>query len=334
MGEDTIENVSVAEQKVADEKSVQEKEQTDESAQHLKSDSKDETFSAETKGLDESKGNGTEDKKEKAEDPEIPRDSYGYAGEKVDGMRHGKGSEYNSKGQIKYEGSWVKGIRSGSGKIYSRNGVVGYEGELLDGKKHGVGSEYDEQGTKVYEGPFLNGMRHGQSGKLFDEDGILRFHGSFFNGRKYGTGHSYCVNRKGTELCYIGLWSSTQCLIPDIILYHGEHIDGHPHGTGVEYEHSAGRKVEDEDLKKHDVLHFKGEFRIGRVNYGQGDIVYEGEFKNGKRHGKGFEYPLGKRAYNLSGGGTDKKFILEGSWVSGNMVGRPVSRQPVSLEEA
>lgn len=327
-------STSAAEDKLSDEKVLIDKElELSEGKDEGKEDGSDaKGLAADAKGLDAAKGTD-EQKDEKVEGKDVPSDEYGYAGEKdPNGMRHGQGKEFNGKGQLKYEGGWAEGIRSGEGKIYNRNGRVVYEGELKHGKRSGVGKEYDDSGGHlVYEGSFSENMRHGKSGKVYDEEGILRYKGSFFHGHKYGTGQSFCTNRKGTELTYVGLWSAVQGLIPDIILYHGEHnSDGHPHGNGAEYEHVAGRKVDEEDSKKHDLNPFKGEFRMGRVNYGQGDIVYEGEFKSGQRHGKGFEYPQGKRAYSLSGG--TSALLVEGTWSNGNMLGRPPSRVK-SLEE-
>ena len=171
----------------------------------------------------------------------------------------------------------------------------------------------------------MNGSRQGKNCKVYDENGQLKYAGNFVHGHRYGTGQSYCVNRKGQHLTYIGIWSTCTALIPDIILYHGEHQDGHPCGYGVEYEHVEGRRLEEDDGKKHD-LHFKGEFLMGRVNLAQGDIIYEGEFKNGLRHGKGFHYPQGKTRYN-QGGGETKDLILEGTWVNGDMPSRPSSKQ-------
>lgn len=289
--------------------------------------------SKEEKGVDEIKAG-----KQKDDDMlDVPPDQYGYAGSKENGMRHGMGKEFNSKGQLKYHGSWNKGKRNGKGVIYNRNGQISYEGELVCGVRHGRGKEYSDSGSLIYEGGFMDGLRHGKKGKLYDEDndGKLRYVGNFVYGHIYGTGQSFCVNRKGQELTYIGLWSSCRALIPDIILYHGEYLDDAPSGYGVQYEHVEGRKLDENDDKKHDSHLYKGEFLMGRVNLAQGDIVYEGEFKNGVRHGKGFEYPQGKTRYN-QGGGEIKDLFIEGTWANGSPLGRPISSQAsngVKVEE-
>ena len=76
--------------------------------------------SKEEKGVDEVKA-----EEQKDDDMlDVPPDQYGYAGSKENGMRHGMGKEFNSKGQLKYQGSWYKGTRNGKGVIYNRNGQI------------------------------------------------------------------------------------------------------------------------------------------------------------------------------------------------------------------
>ena len=42
-----------------------------------------------------------------------------FAGEYLDGNRHGKGKEYYYEGNIKFNGEYLYGIKNGNGKEYN-----------------------------------------------------------------------------------------------------------------------------------------------------------------------------------------------------------------------
>ena len=94
-----------------------------------------------------------------------------YEGEYLNRFRHGKGKEYNDKGEIIFEGEYFRGERwTGKGNEYNKDGKIMFEGEYLNGKWNGKGKEYfynnniyyyDEKQIKeiLFEGEYLNGKR-------------------------------------------------------------------------------------------------------------------------------------------------------------------------------
>jgi len=67
-------------------------------------------------------------------------DGSKYAGNFVDGMRHGEG-ELTWENKCRYKGEWKDGSRHGPGKFYWTNGS-GYEGFWECGKQTGKGKYF------------------------------------------------------------------------------------------------------------------------------------------------------------------------------------------------
>ena len=84
---------------------------------------------------------------------------------------------------LEYEGEFKDGIKNGKGKEYNILNQLVYEGEYLNGKKHGKGKEYDTFGNIKYEREYFNGERHGK-GKEYDTFGNIIFEGEYIKGRK------------------------------------------------------------------------------------------------------------------------------------------------------
>ena len=241
-----------------------------------------------------------------------------YIGEFLNGERSGKGKEYNNilqrffvhgneKRAIKYEllfeGEYLNGKRNGKGKKYYKDNEEGglkFEGEYLNGKKWN-GKGYDINGKLAYEikngggyvkkyfsynklkfeGEYLNGEKNGK-GKEYDYDGDVKFDGEYLNGKRHGKGKEYYYKK---------------------LIFEGEYLYGEKWtgkgNTGLkdpekEFEliNGNGKNIYEYDKN------FKGEYRNGKRNgkgteYASRDIVvFEGEYINGKRNGKGKKYHL------------------------------------------
>lgn len=93
------------------------------------------------------------------------------------GERHGNGEVLWNDGS-KYAGDWVDDVREGKGTEFFGDGKVKYVGDWKGGKKMGVGSYYFKNGVK-YEGDWVQDLRHGK-GSLFDCDGNLSYKGDWF----------------------------------------------------------------------------------------------------------------------------------------------------------
>ena len=69
----------------------------------------------------------------------------------------GKGNEYNSlNDKLIYEGEFLDGIKNGKGKEYNKDGILIYEGKYLNGERNGKGKEYYKD-ELIFEGEYLDG---------------------------------------------------------------------------------------------------------------------------------------------------------------------------------
>ena len=81
--------------------------------------------------------------------------------------RNGKEYIYKPFSEDKkiFEGEYSNGVRNGKGKEYDYNGKLSFEGEFKNGKRNGIGKEY-VVGKLIFDGRFLNGNRW--DGKGYD----------------------------------------------------------------------------------------------------------------------------------------------------------------------
>ena len=189
---------------------------------------------------------------------------YDYNGNILYKLTQGKGKiiEYEenirSESKICFEGEYLNGKRHGMGKEYNEDGKLKFEGEYLNGKRNGKGKEYNSDYNystnkyeyTFYEGNYINGKKHGK-GKEYDDNCNILFEGEYSNGKRY--------NGKGIEK-----YGKT-------LIFQGEYLNGkYWNGKGIDYEIKNGKGY----IKERD-------------SYGQ--IIYEGEYLNGLRNGKGKE---------------------------------------------
>ena len=161
-------------------------------------------------------------------------------------------------------------------------------GEYLNNKKWN-GKGFDENGTLEYE--IVNGK-----GKIkeYDENDYLKFEGEYLNGIRNGNGKEF----KNLKL-----------------IFEGEYKNGKINGKGKEYYNNNS-------------LRFEGEYRNGKrwnakgiycdlIN-GKGvvkehdyykEVLFETEYLNGKRNGKGKEYQ-------------NKELRFEGEYLNGERNGK------------
>ncbi|CEM31529.1 unnamed protein product [Vitrella brassicaformis CCMP3155] len=220
-----------------------------------------------------------------------------------------------------YHGNVRNKMPHGEGTLRTLDGQTSlYEGQWADGKRHGKGKEYapcqvyDQQGgqmgTKiclVYEGDWQVGKREGQGSECQAIDGRMAkaYEGGWKNNKRHG--HGTELSHDG-ELMYEGEWANGEKtnrgkakagfmqLKDDYgqwlgYYYHGETQDGQPNG--------------------------EGELRDGRSN-----VIYKGEWKDGKRHGRGNEYaPCQVLNQQRSQYETKICVVYEGDFVDGKQHG-------------
>jgi hypothetical protein len=182
-----------------------------------------------------------------------------------------------------YEGNFKNGYEHGFGRINFNSGAK-YEGEWLNGKKSGKGTYCFADGS-VKEGEFVNGVFVKGSVKLPSGD---KYIGSEVNGM---------FNGKGTFT-----WTNGD-------KYEGDFLDGELHGngkitkangtikTGVWSHNSFIEKKTEEPVKNSNSQAntsnktgspcISGDCKNGFGKLQDANSVYEGNFLNGEKNGKG-----------------------------------------------
>ena len=116
----------------------------------------------------------------------------------------------------------------------------------------------------------------------FDYNGYLKFEGEYYNGEKNGKGKEYYYNH---------------------LIFEGKYINGKRNGKGKEYSEYNKRKFKGEYIngKKWNGIGYFNNFNIiYLIKNGNGYIIeldnhekkliFEGEYLNGERNGRGKEY--------------------------------------------
>ena len=244
-------------------------------------------------------------------------DYMNFSGKCVIYGSNGEGKEYNSFYNILiYEGGYKNGERNGKGLEYNRHGEIIFKGEFKNGKRNGKGIEYDRDRKIIFIGEYLNGKKwngYGNKnnnkkyyqiidGKGYvnesDIDGIEFYEGEYENGERNGKGREYFDThlifvgkyKDGKEWTGIGYDESNQ---PIFELNNGE-------GNEIFICDYTG-VLEYEILGKY----LNGEFNgLGEERCCETEIIYKGQFLNGKKSGKGKEY-------------YDDQLIFEGEYLFG-----------------
>ena len=102
----------------------------------------------------------------------IERKVLKYEGGYINGKRHGKGKEFNTKEKLIYEGNYSNGYWDGEGKeyvmdIFGNLSELKYEGEFKNGKYNGKGKLYETgsitpSDEPQFEGEFKDGKYIGK----------------------------------------------------------------------------------------------------------------------------------------------------------------------------
>ena len=208
----------------------------------------------------------------------MKEDKILFEGQWVDGMKEGQGREIQ-KGTI-YKGNFKHGERHGKGVLSCQNGQLIYDGNWVNGKKSGKGCEILKGGIK-YEGSFREDRFEGLGSQW--QENVLIFEGHFLNGNREGPGTVYSPDGSiATKGMFHNNRLNGECTIyngfPNIS-YTGMIKNDLPNGCGTEYTASG-------DI-------YEGEFKNGKW-HGRGQLMdskkhlkYDGEWKYGLKHGKG-----------------------------------------------
>ena len=168
----------------------------------------------------------------------------------------------NIESYKKKSGKYKKGGINGQGKEFLiENDKLIFEGEYLNGKRNGKGKEYSKwsfSNSLEFEGEYLNGKRNGKGKEYYYNDKV-EFEGEYLNGQRNGKGKEYYINGK--------------------LKFRGEYLKGKK-WNGIGY-----------DVNNHKVYELKhGSGYIKEYDNYEYDLLFEGEYLNGEKNGKGKEY--------------------------------------------
>ena len=218
-----------------------------------------------------------------------------FEGKYLDGKKNGKGIEYYYNGKVKFIGEYLNG-KKWNGKGYDRLGSLLFE--LKDGK--GYVKEYFNDESLIYEGEYLNGERNGK-GKEYYKSDIIIYDGEYSNGKRHGKGKEYNVFNKliFEGEYYFGFRKKGKEYNIDYYEFEGDYRYNKK-WNGIGY---INFMYSDKKEKIHQLNNGNGIIR--EYDIITGEMIFEGEYLNGKRNGKGKEYG----AYN--------RLIFEGEYMNG-----------------
>ena len=291
-----------------------------------------------------------------------------YKGEYLNGERNGKGIEYYNSEKI-FEGEYINGkkwngisyfydedkeekLEDGKGQnifdIFIYNGkIYHYKGVFFNGERNGKGRETEERYNILFEGEFLGGER--KEGNIYLDDNLtykgeflnnlkkkgkeyknnkIEFEGEFLYNEKW-TGKGYDEDGKIIYELNEGSGKIKKYFLNGNLKYEGDLLNMKKHGNGKEYFLNGEKKFIGK-YKNGEMWEGKGFYKdneVFEIKDGNGYIkiynsidyklLFEGEYKNGKKTGMAKEYE-----YKYFG--FDKKAILiyEGFYLDGKRNGK------------
>lgn len=220
--------------------------------------------------------------------------------------------------QLEYFGNIIGDVATGRGRLFDTEGNLIYQGgfknNLFDGygeKYEHITSVFDEKISDaycvVYKGFYKNGIPHGEGAEYrydtyYDfwkngENPYLHYKGEFYEGVYCGIGTLYSSKEKYVGTFYDGEYNGYGSLLTvsstsdKVYKYVGMYVDGQLNGEGKRYSPDG-------------TLIFSGEYEQGNAYrgisyYSNGNIRYEGDWKNNMCHGFGkYYWPNGNIYYD------------------------------------
>ena len=194
---------------------------------------------------------------------------------------------------IHFKAKYIIYESNGKGKEYYYGDILVFEGEYLNGERNGKGKEYYNNGNLRFEGEYLKGKKNGK-GKEYYNNGNLRFEGEYLKGKRNGKGKEYYSNGN--------------------LRFEGEYINGKINGKEYDEE---GHLISDFESINIDIISNRiahstqnNNSKLIRKEFLNGKLIFEGEYLNGKRNGKGKEY------------GLNKTLFFEGEYLNGKRNGK------------
>ena len=169
-----------------------------------------------------------------------------------------------------------------NGKIWNGQGYnIKGKNEFTINEGKGYVKEYNsENGELLFEGEYLNSVRNGK-GKEYYYNCYLKFEGEYLNGERNGKGKEY----------YYDIYSELK--------FEGEYLNGKiRNGQGFNLKGKKNFTINE------------GKGYVKEYNIETGELLFEGEYSNGEKNGKGKEYH------------DNGKLKFEGEYLKGERIGK------------
>ena len=204
-----------------------------------------------------------------------------------------------------YEGEYLNGLKNGKGKDYnSINGMLEFDGEYLHGRKwFGKITKYDQYKNLIFEGYYQNGEINGSAKEYtnsLSQNVYCVFDGEYLNGKKWNS-KRIKIYDSNYESEYISGKEVRYGYHNGKLIYESELYNNKKHGKGKEYYNNGKLRFEGEYQNG---LKYEGKFytRSGKeysIEKGNGKakeynelntLIFDGEYLNGEKNGKVKEY--------------------------------------------
>lgn len=210
---------------------------------------------------------------------EVEPDGTLYYGEKLEGLKHGRGKAIFPD-ESEYIGYWSAGKFDGRGNLINIDGTY-FMGHFKSGEKHGFCFEEEDKSFAVYEKVnYEHGKKNGEGhmNRGYKEDYVGEFKNDLFHGKgklAYSNGDSYEGDFVEGEKHGKGVfWVKSRYPQPGYT-YNGDFVNNRMEGYGIIENHVTGKKYDGHFLN--DRMH--GE---GKCFNQDGEMTLEGFFEHGK----------------------------------------------------
>ena len=206
------------------------------------------------------------------------------------GKLNGKAIMKNDKGIIIGEFVYVNGEANGLCKLYNDDGRLYFEGYLKNGYREGIGVEYDLNGNVIFEGLYEQGMKKKRI--RIEDDYMIEYDekGNRIIGYKMNDKcekNGICYLYKDNKVWEVWKYDNNEKVCILIELKGNEMIEYNENGRMI----YRGGYIESKKYR-----YIRNGF--GKLYNNKGNLIYEGEWKNGMKQGKGTLILNGNRLFS------------------------------------
>ena len=244
-----------------------------------------------------------------------------YHGSFQEGKRYGEGTQFNYKGDILFKGMWQNDLYYTHSKT-NKPSIMFYE------------SKNNQPPNLKYEGHFKNGLMHGNDGVFYldDPSKIVEYYGNFERDNRQEKGMLFQEKKYDKQPHE----DQPENQYKQFVHYKGEFNKNKINGYGILYNSETGSKLYEGKFRDEQYWGYGKLYKMpGKNSKLKEGLQYEGDFVNGKFHGKGQFYDPSNDNFLLYMGdfkngmfhGTGKflmkngKVLYDGEWKEGKKHG-------------